>query len=80
MDTGTLFDTKGDPILNDCTVDQAVTWLRNHPCQHRTGSHYIWVPDNNCVVIYDAHSNFKHVPRKHATLPTDPDTSPHFPE
>ena len=80
MATGTLFDLHDNPLLNNCTIDQAVEWLRNFEYGGWHDAHTIWVPDHNCVVIYDANSNFEHLPRHHATLPTAPDHSHHFPE
>lgn len=80
MNSGTLFDAMDNILLKNCTLDEALKWLREYDGRGWAAGTTLWVPDHNCVAIYDTRCNFEHFSRHQGTLPTSVDYSPHFPQ
>ena len=66
MATGTLFDVQDNILLTDCTIDEALHWLRAFDGRGWEGGNTLWLPEQAAVVFADATSNFAQIPHYQA--------------
>ena len=80
MTKGTLLDRQNKILLEHCTLDQALDWLRLFHGRGWRDGNTLWIPDDNCWVIRDAMTNFQHFAQHYLPLPTSCGYSTHFTE